>query len=309
MPCGQLPSPQPIPELAAPKGSGNWLIPPASTPAQPTTKAATEYFSPAPFFAPGMWYGSVEADILKPHVTDRVEVYPAAPLNWTGAPKLMLGYRCGDGAGDVNLTYRGFGTQGTTVIPNFDQAGAGQEKSRLDVQTVNLEYLSSEIVPGADELSPFFRRQLVVGFGLGVATWFHDSQITGQQILSAHTSTNYWGIGPRAVLRYTQPVGLSSLSLYFRGGAEGLFGQIKNSVSQTTSTGVGNVFQNTGPFNTGAVIVAGEFGVNYTPPSLSSLRLAAGYSLEQWWFLSSSLQNGGSQFLLQGIVLRAEYRY
>jgi hypothetical protein len=294
--------------LAATAGDDSAQNPPAAvTPVEenlpsprPTTGTASIMESPATglevMLAPGGWHAAVEGNFIKPHYADRVGL-PAVALDWTGAPRVMLGYLLPGSQGDITLTYRGLASSGATTVNALDS-----ERSRLDVQTVNLDYLCPEVVPGGAALSPLFRRELVVGFGIGAATLFHDTQMEPQN-LPQQSSMSFWGVGPRFLINYTQPLGASPFALYLRGQAEGLYGQQQSSlVSETQNVHVGST-------STGAALVSGECGVAFTPTRLPQFRFAAGYVVEHWWFLSQSIQSTGSQLMLQGIAFRAEYRY
>src|SRR5207248_785559 len=73
---------------------------------------------------------------------------PSAPLNWTGAPRLEIGYRFPDALGELMLSYRLLATQGRSVFPEFDPAGIATLRSRLDTHVTFLDYTTREFSLG-----------------------------------------------------------------------------------------------------------------------------------------------------------------
>lgn len=258
------------------------------------------------------WYGSLEIAVLKPHITDRAGPPAPVPLAWALAPKIMVGRPLPNGYGNVELTYRGLGSSATEVLEHFDALGGGVEKSRLDIQTLALDYLCFEAVWGAEEISRRFRRQLIAGFGAGSAVIFNDSRAAGREILDQHISTFFWGLGPRGIIQYNQPLGRSPFGVYVRSQAEGLYGEIRTRFSEAVRPGTGprpDVIVPPRSVSTSTCLLSGELGANFVPPRMPRLRLHAGCYIESWWFLGSSPKITGSQVLLQGLFMKTEIRY
>ena len=154
------------------------------------------------------WFANVEAGLIKPHIDSHLNnggnvvapfltnntsagslntgngasntiilfgdkiTLPVASLNWTGGPRLRLGYRLPDGAGQFRMEWSMVASQGTDTIANFDASGAGFLRSRLNVQSVSFTYGTDEFVANA----PRIDRTWGARFGLSAADVFFDSR-------------------------------------------------------------------------------------------------------------------------------------
>src|SRR5258708_2338446 len=76
---------------------------------------------------------------------------PGASLDWTGSPRVVLGYRLDNGAGAFTVSFRSLVSQGSSTLPNFDPAGFGFIQSRLNANIVDLDYSVTPI-----EVAPFW---------------------------------------------------------------------------------------------------------------------------------------------------------
>src|SRR6201981_97961 len=84
--------------------------------------------------------------------TDTVHL-PTASLDFTGSPKVGLGYRFAQGFGEFTVSYRSLVTARTRNIEDFDFFGDSFLKSRLNLNVIDLDYGSQEI-PLSLDLAP-----------------------------------------------------------------------------------------------------------------------------------------------------------
>src|SRR5439155_6537157 len=109
-------------------------------------------------------FGSLGADTVQ---------LPSARLDWVAAPRFDLGYRFADGLGAVLVSYRTLSTDGRAVLLNFDAAGDGFLRSRLDMDVFDFDYATPKIPLGQ-------RLELRGRLGVRLADVFFDSQAAGQ---------------------------------------------------------------------------------------------------------------------------------
>src|SRR5207237_4286724 len=110
---------------------------------------------------------------------------PSAPLDWTLSPRFELGYRFADNLGSLMLTYRFLTTEGNPVVADFDPMGDGALRSRLDMQIVDLDYVSRH-----HKCCPDFDFRWLAGVRL--ATVFFDSEVIGG-LAELRTSNHFFG--------------------------------------------------------------------------------------------------------------------
>ena len=168
------PAPSPAPALQAPPLG---LPPAAMNPPMSADQWPTE--PPISCIVPGGprpgFFGAVDFSVLFPHVQHNVSStvpinyngvfvdfppfapprpmdtvnLPFAPQDATLAPKFTLGWRFSGERGGIQLTYRNIASEGDDWISNFDAAGDGALRSRLDLNEVGLNYTTSEHPLGA----------------------------------------------------------------------------------------------------------------------------------------------------------------
>jgi hypothetical protein len=271
------------------------------------------------------WYAGFDIGIMKPNLKMRLTTpgsfatptgnpisLPAATLDWVGVPQFNLGYRFAEGVGELRLGYRLLASAGTDVLPGLDPPVPGLLRTRLDVQTVDLDYISPEYIFGGGYVSPAFLRELRGGFGLRVASAFFDSRAAGAvRLPDTHVSSSFGGVGPRMFLELHQDLGRPDVQVYSRLSASGVLGPIRQRFSQTAVTAGGPEAAafDTGNRNIGIGILQAEAGVSWEPnPLYRRLRLTAAYSWERWWNFGRT-DDSNAELTLQGLLLRAEFRY
>jgi hypothetical protein len=301
----QLPPPRPL-------GGATWQIGP-DLPADPD-------WSPV-LYPPGQrigWFADLALGILKPHLKSRLTTpdgftpainLPVAPLDWTAAPEFVLGYRLGEAAGEVRLSYRLVGSSGDETRPAFDAAGAGLLRSRLNVNTIDLDYVAPEVLTEGADIACAFLRDLRVGFGLRVATAFFDSHAAGQVVTDETVRSMFAGVGPRVFTELHKDVGVWGLAVYTRMAASGVFGPVRQRFGRTVDGEPASAFFDTGHRSTGTGIGAIDAGLSWCPEwTQGRSRLTLAYTWERWWNLGRT-DDSNAELTLQGIVLRVEIQY
>jgi hypothetical protein len=275
--------------------------------------------------APG-WFAAVDVDVVGVHVKNRLfapltfpnrvtsELHlPGAELDWTGAPRLTLGYRLDQGAGEFLVSYRSLVTDGKA--DTFDARGdTGLLKSRLNLNAVDLDYGSWE-----NSLGPLWDMEWRVG--LRVATVYYDTRVNMDLVrpfpempgaFDARTNNNFWGLGPHAALRLSRHLGIRGFFLY--AGLEGavLIGRNSQSFEEVFTGSFipgGSVGSANRLSGTQAVPMLNfETGVGWTPPGHDHVRFTFGYQIENWWQLGK-LADSQLELLDQGVFFRSEFNF
>ncbi len=240
--------------------------------------------------APG-WLLGVELAGVVPHVenklfqpvtlsdgvtTDTVQL-PAADLGMRVMPRVELGYRFGQAAGEVLLSYHFVVADGTQLLPGLatnapvpaSATTPASLRSRLDVQVLDVDYGSYE-----PSLGPQWDMKWRVGVrGL---MFYADSQ-AANGLVSQQVTDRYWGIGPHAVLDLRRWIGHSDFAIFGRGEVGMVWGRMVQGYYEDVAplAGETRLFQ-----NTQAVTVGFQAGATWTPERSEHFRLTAGYIYE-----------------------------
>jgi hypothetical protein len=318
---------------------------PILLPGDPTLGTGPGAFPNALLGPPGQsagWYANIEGGLVKPHINSHLNgasslegrrissttlanpaprgpesgstvllfgdhiTLPVAPLNWTGSPRIRLGYRLPNGAGDLRLEWSMVASQGMDTLPNFDAAGAGSLKSRLNVQYASFTYGTSEFLTNA----PNINRTWGARFGLAAGNVFFDSQAHGQQILEQSASNSFAGLGPTLLLSAYKPIAHSPVSLYGRIDGTGLVGDTRQHFSETIANGGQPLTQSfsLGKQSNAVGIFGVEGGLSYAPWNDRNWRFTLGYQWQRWWWVGAS-DISNADLTLQGLFFRGEWRY
>jgi hypothetical protein len=271
------------------------------------------------------WYADFDIGILKPHLDTHLSTpagftgptggpitLGASPLDWAGVPEFSVGYRFGEGAGELRLSYRLLNSSGTETLSGSDAFGnPAQLHTTLNVQTLDFDYISSEYLSEGQDISRFFFRDLRAGIGLRAAAAYFDTRANGFPVTDTHISSAFGGVGPRMFVELHQDLGRPDLQLYTRLSASGLLGPILQEYSQTSMAGGATNFggYDTHNKNIGIGIFQVESGLSWEPEALGRrFRFTAAYSWERWWNFGRT-DSSDAELTLQGVVLRAEFRY
>jgi hypothetical protein len=262
--------------------------------------------------APPGWFAALEADPVGPHVKNRLAEpvsgtsrtdlvhLPTADLGWTVMPRVELGYRLAQGAGEFLLSYRLLAESGSGTVAPFGPAlGPGDLHSRLDLNVVDVDYVSREF-PLA--MGPGWDMKWFVG--VRVATLYFDSRAETAP-LAQRTTDHFDGVGPHVGLELWCCLGDSGLSLFGRLDSAVLTGTVRQSFSEAFGAAFGETDQSATQV---IPVLAVEAGLGWQPRGLRALRLAAGYFGEDWWDVGRVADSRG-ELWVQGLFLRAEWRY
>jgi hypothetical protein len=276
------------------------------------------------FGRPG-WFAAVDVAVLAPHFNDRLThtvtlpggitntvSLPGADLDWTGSPRLEIGYRMPEGCGEFSLGYRSVVSDARATLFTPD-GNVGELKSRLNVNVVDLDYGSPE-----SSLAPNWLMRWKVGvrfaavyFDSRAAIVLPDPAIPGGGTVMERVSNNFVGAGPHAGLELERHLFGTPLSLY--GSLDGavVVGHISQDFEQvwtfdTTGAQVGGALRDSG---TQAVpVLSLQLGVRLAPFGCDGMRLSLGYVFEDW-FDVGNLNSSRGYLIDQGIYFRSEFNF
>jgi len=262
------------------------------------------------------WFAALEVGVVGAHVTNGLTAnvtvdglvsntvqLPSAGLDWTGSPRLELGYRLAEGLGELVFSYQALETDGSTILPGFDlDGGNGVLNSRLDVYVLDFDYVSREY-----SLGP--RWDMKWKAGLRVANVSFDSVADGF-FLEQRTRNDFWGVGPHAGLQVWRALDVPGLALYGKIEGATVLGDIKQTFEEEIATDAGVLVGVTAQHQDQAVpVLNAQAGLAWTPCWRGQrLRFAGGYELEQWWYLGQA-GDSRAELTVQGLFLRGEWRY
>jgi Legionella pneumophila major outer membrane protein precursor len=265
--------------------------------------------SPA-WAAPG-WFCALEADLvgshIKNHLTNEVGAdtvhLPTAELDWTVSPRIELGYRFTEGAGELLLAYKFLVTTGTETLADFDAAGdPGNVHSRLDINAWDLDY-------GSREYSLWPDWDMKWRAGVRLAGLFFDSAATSP-LLDQHVANYYFGAGPHVGLDLRRFLKGTGLELFSRLESAFLMGQGHQSFTEVVTPVGGAPVSGATPLSDPLVVpwLGVQAGLGWVPPGFDQLTISAGYTLEVWWDMADIAGSRGD-ITNQGVFFRAEIRY
>jgi hypothetical protein len=292
-------------------------LPPLPQPTEPCLKEHDPLLDDQPPPPPG-WFANLEGDVTGAHIKDRLSdavrlgrqpfVFrvPSADLDWTVAPRVELGYRVGHGIGEFLVAYRGLATEGEQFTG--DQ-GAAQLKSRLNENTLVLEYADRDLL-----LGPHLDMRWM--FGVQLASVFFDSRASqdGGGLLQ-RTSSNFLGAGPNSSLQAAHPLGLPGLAFYGEIDGAALLGHLHQQFDVERSRGVAG---GRGPASArddtkttqGVGTLGLQLGLRWTPPQYECLRFFLGYEFESWWQVGRNDATGSMADIFEhGILFRGEVTF
>jgi hypothetical protein len=225
----------------------------------------------------------------------------AATLDWTASPKFDLGYRFGDGLGEVILAYRFLISNGDRTLPEWDLDGSDAPlHTRLVMNVVDLDYVSRE-----SELAELL--DLRWRLGVRFASIFFDSHAEGV-FLEQQASNDFFGVGPHFGLDLARRLGNSNLAVIGRVDTSIPIGRTHQSFSEVIVMPTGDLVGGATDVNQNQVLptLGLQLGMSWSPCWNGHLwRFSFGYEFEKWWYTGDP---GTSRATLttQGIFLRGE---
>jgi Legionella pneumophila major outer membrane protein precursor len=279
-----------------------------------------------PELPPVGWFASLDLGIIKPHIknrlTDTVQIdglgpdtvhLPTAPLEWTVAPRVEIGYRLPSGFGGFALAYRFFGTDGSETLLGPD--GPASLRSRLDVNVVDLDYQSWE-------MSLWPNWEMKWWFGLRQGNVYFDSQerepfaaaAAGSGIVATRTTNHHLGWGPHYGLELDRHWNESGLSFVTWADGATLLGRTVQRYQEVSAIVGPNglpLVGETKESNPQTVPVLSFFaGMAWQPPQWHSFRFSVGYEYEYWWNVGRiSTARSRGEMSDQGVLLRGEFHF
>jgi hypothetical protein len=226
-----------------------------------------------------------------------------ARLDATVSPRFQLGaLRFGPGYGEVAVGYHFLATEGTAQIPAFDASGAATVRSRLNLQTFDLDYLRNDCPLWWDAALSWY-----VGARLQIV--FFDTQ--AQSAATYQQARNYFfGAGFHGGFTVTRPVSEGwQLFGRFDAGLLGGYNTVQNFVVRTTDpqngtlAGEGN--QEQSQF---APSLTAQAGLSWTPAGMPRLCVWGGYQFEQWYNLGRVKDSRGD-LSTHGLFLSGEWNF
>lgn len=253
------------------------------------------------------WFGAAEIDIVDPHIKNRlvntvggdVVHLPGAALDWAVSPRFELGYRFGQGVGDLVTSYKFLETTGNEALPGFDPAGGTAAlHSRLNINEWDIDYGNWE-----NSLLPDTELRWRLGVRLGAN--FFDSQASSP-LLEQRESNYYFGAGPHVGVDVRHEVGDSGVSLVGRMEAAFLIGQSWESAGEVFPGPVGAATRSS--LVQTVPVLSVQAGLEWIPKDNDHWHFSGGYTYERWWDYAGP-QGSQSDMFMQGFFLRGEFRY
>jgi hypothetical protein len=257
------------------------------------------------------WIGSFELDVLKPNVHARLNApvplsngttanvaLPFAGQDWTAMPRFELGYRFGQGAGEVLFSYRFLLDSGSDSTPKFDALGPGTLNSTINLHIFDLDWASHE-----SSLGPNWDMKWRVGARM---TNIYTESVASGGFMRQRFESFFMGAGPHLGLDLRRKLGVPGLSLFARIDNSYPIGPLTQTYEQANVLGVvGNTRLVTpGPITT----LGGQAGLDYQYGE--HMTFTAGYTQERFMDLATFFGTNRSQtIVLSGIFLRAQWKY
>jgi hypothetical protein len=260
------------------------------------------------------WFASIEANVVHPVLRPRLQApvalgaieqgvpapragvvltevaVPAAKLDWTVMPRVELGYRFGQAAGELLAGYRFLTTTATEAAL----------RTHLSLHVVDLDYANREPTHG-----PLWDMKWRAGVRL--VDIYTASQ--AQRALAAQEASVFFvGAGPHVGLDVWRHLPWDGLSLFGRLDASSPIGRLALEFEEVRAGAVPTYGQ-TRLVNPGPIVTLGvQAGLSWQP--LSDLGVVAGYAFENWWDLVNGFDAPrGTSLTLQGFFVRGEWRY
>jgi hypothetical protein len=320
VPVTQPPSGSSIPPISIP---GPGAPPPAYVPSTPIfidppprTPAPLPSVCDPPRCAAAGFYAGLEIDLLFPELHGwlsgpvTVAGFPdtvtltSAHFNWTGSPRIEIGYRLADNWGALAASYRAVVAQGHRTIDDFDPAGPGFETSRLNMNVVDLDYLSPAYDP-----APFWAFSWRAG--VRIAAIYFDHRVQGE-IGELSASNNFIGAGPHFGLELGRTLDLiPGLALNAKIDGAVVIGGITQSFDETILIPGGPAVGGASRFSgsQAAPVFTFSVGLTYTPPNWPQwARFGFGYQFEYWWDIGTHGDSRGD-LSTQGLYFRGEFNF
>jgi hypothetical protein len=305
----QTPEPAPAPRPAA------YILPPIDR--LPAIEPIVDpILADSPVGSPG-FFTNLDLFFLRPHFSSHligspdhglstVTLTTEGSLGNTLAPRFELGYRLAEQLGEFHLGYW-FEIAEQSRVPT-DSLGGVSQKDRLNLNVVDLDWgnrLPFALGPGWD---------IRFNVGIRIAAFYFDTRRdfgalgSSAGALEQRASDHFVGVGPEAGVDLSRELLVPGLALVGRASGADLFGNIRQSFSQTT-TGADPLFaSDTFRHQVSVPMLTLEIGLSYSPPGWNYSRFLAGYVWQEMWQIGR-LNDSNGDLLNRGFFLRAEFNF
>jgi hypothetical protein len=263
------------------------------------------------------WFATLEMDLLVAHIKNRLQTtlqvdgfdpnlvhVPPAALDWTGSPRIEVGYGLSGGCGELIFGYRYLSTDGTAVIPGFDLDGSdGVVKSRLNMNVFDFDYASREY-------SLDSHWDLKWRAGARLAAVFFDSRAEAF-FLEQKASNDFVGAGPHVGLDVWRSFDWPGIGLFARVDGGILVGQVSQGFEEIVTDASGNAAGAAAHItSTQAVpVLNAQFGIGWVSCWHHHWsRLLIGYQYEHWWDIGNAADSR-ADLTTQGVFFTAEFGF
>jgi hypothetical protein len=249
----------------------------------------------------------------------------AAALNWNMSPKLDIGYRFEHGLGEIKVGYRYLNASGTDAFADF--GAGGTLSSVVNLQTLDLDWCVQEFHPeGLPFIFPLLKSWGRAGLGKALTPNWFQPPLEMRWIFGIRGATMFYrsvGQGPAArelVMTNFNGVGLNfgvdlnqrirvdcPLYVHARAVASGIYGYTDQRFERNAVgvNALGRVIRD----GMGIPTVSFDIGLSYRPSyPQRNIEYVLAWQREQW-FSFASTTTSNADFIFQGILLRAEYKY
>jgi hypothetical protein len=307
------------------------LLQPASSFVSAPPDFEQPYFELDPLLDPPQWPGvgwfwDVQVAGVGPHIQNQmiqtvgttlgtsILVAPGnAPVSWTVAPRIELGYRLPSGFGEFSISDTGFTTNGadTVILPD----GPAMRTSALQINYTDLDYLSREF-------TPWTNWGMKWRAGVRISESFTTTAVSqpfaqaaaGSGVLFSQASNATFGAGPHFAVELERCLSRSGFSLVGKVDVSDNYSIIRQRFAAVTTTFVSPGVADSGVqidrFENQIVTLTGQIGLAWQPPRLPGTQFFVGYINQTWWnvMANENLLSQG-QFSYQGVFLRAAWNY
>jgi hypothetical protein len=266
---------------------------------------------PAPL--PG-WFAAVELNLVGPHIKNRLRSavtvngfapdvvhLPTAELDWTGSPRIEVGYRWPEDVGEFSVSYRFLVSEGRDADFSLIDPDDAFLKSRLNVNVIDLDYGSHEF--------GLARWDMKWRAGARIATAFFDSR-AGSFFFEQRTSNNFVGAGPHVGMDLWRSFDLAGLAFFGRVEGAAVIGQVSQGFEEVAVLERGLVGGARTIHDTQAVpVLSFQVGLSWTPYWRGPWRrYSLGYEFERWWYIGD-VRDSRAELTTQGVFFRGEFGF
>jgi hypothetical protein len=316
--------PDPLPGLPRPPDAPFSLLAPPVVPDHGPPLPGP-YFEPDPRLDPEPnpppgCFTDLEVQILDPHVKNNLSMpvtllgrtvtvsAPSAPLDWTVAPEMALGYRLPSGFGELLVRYRYLGSSGDGVYQGPDSPADVQ--SRLEMHTLDIDYASREwsLWNCCWDMRWFFGARVTSVYFDSHSTESFAAAAAGSGIFREEVSNKFVGVGPHLGLELDKRFDGSGLAIYARADGWVSLGRINQAfTADSTTLAIGEAREHR---SQAVPEENAQIGVRWEPPGWHHTYLYAGYQYEFWWNVGRDSETTSRGTVDdQGVFVRVEVNF